>query len=118
MSAVPVWVLVIAGLFVLAPIAISVMGYMSPKKIFADMEASAFSLSGPMGMYLSRNIATPLIMIVALFRGDPNMLLSAFLLRLFTDVLDIVNTMAGGAKFPVAFLGFVILSIPCVWVLW
>jgi hypothetical protein len=118
MKKIPVWVLIIGGLFVLAPLAFSIMGYMNPSAQFASLSGAALSLAGPLGLYLSRNIATGLVMAVALFKREPGMLLSAFLLRLFTDILDIVNTVAGGGGFPVPFLVFVVMTAPCVWALW
>lgn len=118
MQKIPVWVLVIAGLFVLAPSAFALMGYLNPNAQFPDLDATALALTGPMGLYLSRNLATGLVMGFALFRRDPGMLLSAFLLRLFTDGLDILNTVLGGGAFPVAFVVFVVLAAPCVWALW
>jgi hypothetical protein len=118
MKKIPVWILVIAGLFTLAPLAFSIMGYTNPNNQFPNLDSTALALTGPLGMYLSRNLATALVMAAALFKREPGMLLSAFLLRLFTDVLDIVNTVAGGGGFPVTFLVFVVLAAPCVWVLW
>ena len=46
MKKIPVWVLVIAGLFVLAPIASSIMGYIDPTFQFPEYDAAALPLAG------------------------------------------------------------------------
>ena len=118
MTKIPVWVLVIAGLFVLAPLASSIVQYIDPTFQFEGYDAAALSLGGPFGMYLSRKLATALVMAVALFKREPGMLISAFLLVLFTYILDIINTLVGGGGVSVLSVVFIVLAVPALWKLW
>ena len=118
MKKIPVWVLVIAGLFVLAPLASSIMGYVDPTFQFSEHDAAALPLAGPLGLYLSRKLATALVMAVALFKREPGMLICAFLLVLFTYILDIINMLVGGGGFSVLSVVFIVLAVPALWKLW
>ena len=115
MKKIPVWVLVIAGLFVLAPLATSIMGYIDPTLQFSEHDAAALSLAGPLGMYLSRKLATALVIAFALFKREPGMLTCAFLLVLFTYILDIINKLVGGGGFHGLSVVFIVLAVPALW---
>ena len=118
MKKIPVWVSVIAGLFILAPITSSTMGYIDPTFQFSEFDADALPLAGPLGMYLSRKLATALVMAVALFKRETGMLTCAFLLVLFTYILDIINKLVGGGGFSVFSVIFIVLAAPALWKLW
>ena len=118
MKKIPVWVLVIAGLFVLALLATSTMGYINPTFQFSECDASVLSLAGPLGLYLSRKLATALVMAVSLFKREPGMLVCAFLLVLFTYILDIINKLVGGGGFSVLSVVFIVLAVTALWKLW
>ena len=118
MKKIPVWVLVIAGLFVLLPLASSIMGYIDPTFQFSEYDAAALPLAGPLGLYLSRKLATALVMAVALFKRETGMLVCAFLLILFTYILDIINMLVGGGGVSVLSVVFIVLAVPALWKLW
>ena len=118
MNKIPIWVLVITGLFILAPLASSITQYINPTFQFSGYDATALSLAGPLGFYLSRKLATALVMAVALFKREPGMLISAFLLVLFTYILDLINVFVGGGGLEVLSLVFIVLSVPVLWKLW
>ena len=118
MRKIPVWILVIAGLFVLAPLASSIMGYIDPTFQFSGYDAAALTLAGPLGLYLSRKLATAFVMAVSLFKREPGMLICAFLLVLFTYILDIINTLVGDGGVSVLSVVFIVLAVPALWKLW
>ena len=118
MKKIPVWVSVIAGLFILAPLASSIIQYIDPDFQFEGYSAAALSLAGPFGMYLSRKLATALVMAVALFKREIGMLICAFLFVLFTYILDIINVLVGGGGVSVLSVVFIVLSVPALWRLW
>ena len=118
MKKIPVWVLITAGFFVLAPLASSIIQYIDPTFQFEGYDAAALSLAGPFGMYLTRKLATALVMAVALFKRELGMLICAFLLVLFTYILDIINMLVGGGRFSVVYVVFIVLAVPALWKLW
>ena len=69
-------------------------------------------------MYLSRKLATALVMAISLFKREPGMLICAFLLVLFTYILDIINKLVGGGGFSVLSVVFIVLAVPALWKLW
>ena len=115
MKKIPVWVLVIAGFFVLAPLASTIIQYIDPDFQFEGYDTAALSLAGPFGMYLSRKLATALVMAIALFKREPGMLLCAFLFVLLTYILDIINVLVGGGGVSVLSVVFIVLAVPVLW---
>ena len=118
MKKIPIWLLVIAGFCALAPLASVIIQYINPNFQFEGYGAAALSLAGPFGMYLSRKLATALIMAVALFKREPGMLICAFLFILFTYILDIIHVLVGGGEVSVLSVVFIVLALPALWKLW
>ncbi|MEM9777338.1 MAG: hypothetical protein AAF902_22360 [Chloroflexota bacterium] len=118
MKNIPYWVLGIAVLMALAALALTIMGYMDPSTGPGVLPGDSPSLAGTYGLFLSRNLATAVIMIIAIAMRSPGMMLNAFFMRVFSDVFDIVNTLAGGGPFPVSFLALIIIALPAIWYLW
>ena len=118
MKKIPYWVLGIAILMALAPLALSIMGYIDPSSGPGVLPGDTPSLAGTYGLFLSRNLATAVIMILAIAMRSPGMMLNAFMMRIFSDVFDIINTLAGGGAFPISFVALIVIALPAVWILW
>ena len=118
MKKTPVWVLVIAGICALAPLISVIIQYINPNLQFEGYSATALSLAGPFGMYLSRKLATALVMTIALFKREPGMLICAFLFILFTYIFDIINVLVGGGEVSILSVVFIVLAVPALWKLW
>lgn len=118
MKKIPYWVLGIAVLMALAPLALSIMGYINPSSGPGVLLGDNPSLAGTYGLFLSRNLATGVIMILAIAVRSPGMMFNAFMMRIFSDVFDIFNTIAGGGAFPVSFVVLIVIALPAVWFLW
>ena len=118
MKKIPYWVLGIAVLMALAPLALSIMGYMDPSSGPGVLPGDTPSLAGTYGLFLSRNLATAIIMILAIVLRSPGMMFNAFMMRIFSDVFDIINTLAGGGAFPVSFAVLIVIALPAAWYLW
>ncbi len=118
MKKIPYWVLGIAVLMALAPLALTIMGYMDPGSGPGVLPGDNPSLAGTYGLFLSRNLATAVIMILAIAVRSPGMMFNAFMMRIFSDGFDIINTLAGGGAFPISYVALIVISIPAAWVLW
>lgn len=118
MKNIPYWVLGIAVLMALAALGISLMGYMDPGAGPGVMPGDNPSLAGTYGLFLSRNLATAVVMILAIVIRSPGMMFNAFMLRIFSDLFDIINTLVGGGAFPVSFVVLIVISLPAAWYLW
>ncbi|MEM7799344.1 MAG: hypothetical protein AAF633_09155 [Chloroflexota bacterium] len=118
MKKIPYWVLGIAVLMALAPLALTIMGYMNPSAGPGVMPGDTPLLTGTYGLFLSRNLATAVIMILAIAIRSPGMMFNALMMRLFSDVFDIINTLAGGGAFPISFVALIIIVLPAIWYLW
>lgn len=117
MRKIPYWVLGIAILCALAPIALSIMGYANPSSGPTVLPGDNPSMAGTYGAFLSRNLATGLIMVVAILMRSPGMMLSGFFMRIFSDILDIVNGLIAGSGFNFTFLVLILIAAPAVWYL-
>ncbi|MEM8861127.1 MAG: hypothetical protein AAGD96_22615, partial [Chloroflexota bacterium] len=102
----------------LAPLALTIMGYADPTTGPGVLPGDNPSLAGTYGLFLSRNLATAVIMIAAIAARSPGMMLGAFLMRLFSDFFDIINTLAGGGAFPISFVALIVIAAPAAWYLW
>lgn len=118
MRKIPYWVLGIAVLMALASLGLTIMGYMDPSSGPGVMPGDTPLLTGTYGLFLSRNLATAVIMILAIVIRSPGMMFNAFMMRVFSDFFDIINTMIGGGPFPISFLALIIISLPAIWYLW
>ena len=121
---IPIWVLVYLGLIGVLALLFGAMGYFNPGGQFGSWEAfgaaGALSLTGPLGLYVARNIATGLVSLVAVWRRSKDMVILALLLRLFTELFDTINAFAGGAgvggvAFPIVVL---IIDAVALWFVW
>ena len=118
MKKIPYWVLGIAVMLALAPLALTIMGYMDSSSGPGVLPGDNPLLAGTYGLFLSRNLATAVIMILAIVIRSPGMMFNAFMMRIFSDLFDIFNTLAGGGPFPVSFVVLIVIALPAAWALW
>lgn len=73
----------------------SALAYVKPELQFATWPTlkadGALLLSGPMGLYVARNLATVAAVVVALISGQASAIRAALVLRLVTDGLDCLH---------------------------
>lgn len=78
----------------------SLLAYFKPDIQFGTWEAlsstGALSLAGPLGLYLSRNIATVIVGIYALTQKSITAITALLILRAGTDGLDFIHNVIAG----------------------
>jgi len=96
---IPPWIMVWSGLMALIPLGFSILDYVDPSIMFpAEAVAATTIWAGPVGLYVSRNMATALATIFAMSQRSASMLILALLLRIIEDVFDVIhNGIAGTA---------------------
>lgn len=96
----PGWTRIYLGVTSALALMFSVLGYLKPGVQFATWPvlttAGALSLAGPLGLYLSRNLATVVVGVWAVRDGGVAPLRAGLLLRAVTDGLDAVHQAIGG----------------------
>ena len=97
-TTIPKWILAWTVIIGLIPLAFTVVGYVSPETIFGEEATSSreIMLSGPIGLWLARDMASVVITFYALYARSAAMIIMACLLRIFTDVGDVLNNMIAG----------------------
>lgn len=97
----PRWIVVYLAVTGVMALLFSVMGYLKPDVQFGTWGAlgatGALSLGGPLGLYLSRNIATAVVSGFAVMNRTAGVVGAALLLRTVTDLLDTVHALASGS---------------------
>jgi len=81
----------------LLPLVFVLIAYFNPGFYSEDWAIKGMTKFGDVyGNYVSRNAASALIMFFALWQKSADMLIVAFLMRIFSDAFDVVhNTLAG-----------------------
>jgi hypothetical protein len=106
----------IYGIFImLLPLLFGVLEYFTPSFQFPNLigYGAALSLEGPLGLYISRSIAAAVAMAFALAIGSPRAILTMFVLRFVTDVLDFFHILVtGGPIYPSIISWIVIFWVP------
>ena len=121
---IPRWPKIYLGIVSVLALLFSAMGYFNPDMQFGTWEAlgatGALSLSGPLGLYLSRNIATGLIGLFAIWRQSADMIIVALLLRLFTELFDFIHALVSGVGVDgIVFPGvMLIIDAAALWFVW
>ncbi len=94
---IPIWIMVWGLLMALLPLGFASIGYFNPG-FFGEMwAAEGFSKYGTvLGFYISRNMASGLIMVFALSQRSASMLIVAFLMRILSDVFDTIHQILAG----------------------
>lgn len=99
-SSAPRWVVIYLWITVVMAAAFSLLAYLNPGVQFATWPAigaaGALSLSGPLGVYIARNLATVVAVATALGSRQPAAVRVAVVLRLATDAIDAAHNMVAG----------------------
>ena len=108
----PKWITIYLWVTTAMATMFSLLAYFKPEIQFGTWEAlattGALSLAGPLGLYLSRNLATVAVGIFALTSKSVSAVKALLVLRVVTDGLDfahnaIAGNMQGGAFAAVMF---------------
>ena len=87
----------------------AVVAYVNPAGLWSQWEAvgaaGAFSLIGPAGLFIARNLGTAALGAYALLNRSRAMMEAFLVLRFVTDALDGLHAVIGGNP-PVIFIGF------------
>jgi hypothetical protein len=87
----------------------SLLAYLKPEVQFATWpalsSAGALSLAGPLGLYISRNLATVAAGAFALMGGGFSAVKTVLVLRAVTDGLDLVHNASAGNMQGAGFAG-------------
>ena len=99
----PRWVTIYLWVATALALMFSLLAYFKPEIQFGTWETlsatGAFSLAGPLGLYIARNLATAITGIYALTQNSLSMVKVLLLLRLVTDGLDFFhNAIAGNMQ--------------------
>lgn len=113
-STTPKWIIIYLWITAFITLGASLTGYFKPDALLGTWEAlpaaGALSLAGPLGLFVSRNLATAVVTIFALLRNNASMIKLVLLLRIVSDGLDLVNNIIAG-NMPVAIMGGVMCLI-------
>jgi len=113
-SATPKWIIIYLWLTAVITIGACVAGYFMPDALLATWPAleavGALSLAGPLGLFLSRNVATAVVTVFSLIKKNAAMIKIVLLLRIFSDGFDLINNLIA-ANMQVAIMGGVMCLI-------
>lgn len=108
------WIIIYLWITAFITLGASLAGYFKPDALLGTWEAlpaaGALSLAGPLGLFVSRNLATAAVTIFALVNKNASMIKLVLLLRIVSDGLDLVNNLIAG-NIPVAIMGGVMCLI-------
>lgn len=111
---IPKWITIYLWVTAFITVGASLAGYFKPDALLGTWEAlpaaGALSLAGPLGLFVSRNVATAAVTIFALVKKNAAMIKLVLVLRIVSDGLDFVNNMIAG-NMPVAIMGGVMCLI-------
>ena len=111
---VPKWVTIYLWITFVITLGASLAAYFKPDALLATWEAlpaaGALSLAGPLGLFVSRNMATAVVTLFGLLQNNASMIKIILLLRIVSDGLDLVNNLIAG-NMPVAIMGGVMCLI-------
>lgn len=121
-TAAPRWTRIYIGITGVLSLLFGTLAYLNPSIQFGAWEAletaGALSLTGPLGLYIARNLAEGVVGLVAA-RASVPFLMAAFLMRTVTEALDTVHALLGGAGLTGALFPLVMLALDIagLWVL-
>ena len=95
---IPVWIMIWGFFMALIPLGFGLLGYFNADSFFAGALTTSGSaiFGGPAGAYVGRNMAAGITTFFALSQRSASMLILAFVLRIVTDVFDLLNATIGG----------------------
>ena len=107
-TAIPKWVFIYLWVTFFITLGASLAGYFKPDALLGTWEAlpaaGALSLAGPLGLFVSRNMATAVVTLFGLLEKNASMIKVVLVLRIVSDGLDFVNNLIAG-NMPVAIMG-------------
>ncbi len=110
----PKWIKIYLWITAFITAGASLTGYFQPDALLGTWEAltaaGALSLAGPLGLFLSRNVATAVVTIFALVKNSTAMIKIVLVLRIMSDGFDLINNLIAG-NMPVAIMGGVMCLI-------
>jgi len=113
-TSIPKWIIIYLWFTAILTLGASMSGYFMPDALLGDWDAltaaGALSLAGPLGLFVSRNMATAVVTIFGLLQKNASMLKIVLLLRIVSDGLDMVNNLVA-SNLPVAITGGVMCLI-------
>lgn len=96
-SSYPKWIGIYLWVTFFITLGASLAGYFAPEGLLGTWEAltaaGALSLAGPLGLFLSRNMATAAVTAFGLIKKSASMIKIVLLLRIVSDGLDLVNNL-------------------------
>lgn len=96
----PRWTRIYLGVTTAMATLFSLLAYLKPEVQFATWPvlttAGALSLAGPLGLYISRNLATVVVSAWAVRDGGVMAIRAGLLVRVVTDGLDAIHQVVGG----------------------
>jgi hypothetical protein len=111
---VPRWITVYLWIITIFAFIFSLMAYLKPEIQFGGWPVlnitGALSLAGPLGLYISRNLATAVASLFALLNKSINALMVAFILRAVMDGFDFIHNIMAGNN-PIAIFALVAFAI-------
>lgn len=111
------WIIIYLWITVLITVGACIAGYFMPDTLLATWPAleavGALSLAGPLGLFLSRNVATAVVTLFSLVKKNAAMIKIVLLLRIFSDGFDLINNLIAD-DIPVAVMGGVMCLIEIV----
>lgn len=113
-TTIPKWVNFYLWVTFAITLAASLTAYFKPDAMLGGWEAlpaaGALSLAGPLGLFVSRNMATAVVTLFGLLQKSASMIKIILLLRIVSDGLDLVNNLIAG-NMQVAIMGGVMCAI-------
>lgn len=113
-TTIPKWITIYLWVTFFITLGASLAGYFKPDALLSTWEAlsagGALSLAGPLGLFVSRNMATAVVTLFGLLQKNASMIKIVLLLRIVSDGLDLVNNLIAG-NMPVAIMGGVMCLI-------
>ena len=91
----PKWIIIYLWLTAVITVGACIAGYFMPDSLLATWPAlkavGALSLAGPLGLFLSRNVATAVVTVFSLVKKNSDMIKIVLILRIFSDGFDFLN---------------------------
>jgi hypothetical protein len=93
----PKWITIYLWVTFAITLGASLAGYFKPDALLGTWEAlpaaGALSLAGPLGLFVSRNMATAVVTLFGLLQKSASMIKIILLLRIVSDGLDLINNL-------------------------
>lgn len=113
-NSIPKWIIIYLWITAVITVGACISGYFMPEALLGTWEAlpaaGALSLAGPLGLFLSRNVATAVVTIFSLIKNNAVMIKLVLLLRIVSDGVDFINNFVAD-NMPIAIFGGVMCLI-------